>query len=279
MEYIPCHKRTFLYEITVASLYAPYLSWLKHLSERLGVHSALSVWENTFNEYDDTLLMDILSTGWRIVKTNETSQVEGQINEVINGFFPATDLDNPGDKAKRIVENTPPISQIRKFFSYHTFEKEITAYDALHIRFDGYASLAEALIKKYGKQGELIVYDLVVENRLARDNGETGTVEEFISSFVAEPVPNDLWTAGLEIDIISKSAREALAYVRECEWARYFHDHHPQVGYLMACSTDEVAYKAFNKNLRLQRTLTLMEGSEMCDFRIYALDETANSSE
>jgi hypothetical protein len=32
------------------------------------------------------------------------------------------------------------------------------------------------------------------------------------------------------------------------------------LGYLMACSTDEAAYRAFNDTLRLQRTSTSMEG-------------------
>jgi predicted ArsR family transcriptional regulator len=41
----------------------------------------------------------------------------------------------------------------------------------------------------------------------------------------------------------------------------------------MACSTDEAAYKAFNPSLRLQRTETIMEGSDKCDFRIFAVEE------
>ncbi len=61
--------------------------------------------------------------------------------------------------------------------------------------------------------------------------------------------------------------------VTQCEWARYFRERHPLVGYLMACSTDEAAYRAFNPALRLQRTSTLMEGGQVCDFRIYAASE------
>ena len=51
-----------------------------------------------------------------------------------------------------------------------------------------------------------------------------------------------------------------------------FRERHPGVGYLVACSTDEVDYRAFNEKLRMQRTSTLMEGGEVCDFRIYAVD-------
>jgi hypothetical protein len=119
----------------------------------------------------------------------------------------------------------------------------------------------------------LIVYDLLTEERLASSQGEVGSVEDFIASFTSASDTPNLFAAGLEMEVISKSAREAVVFVRECEWARYFQERHPQVGYLMACSTDEASYKAFNPSLRLQRTGTLMEGSDQCDFRVYAVGE------
>jgi predicted hydrocarbon binding protein len=94
-------------------------------------------------------------------------------------------------------------------------------------------------------------------------------VAEFISGFIAEPKEANLFTAGLEYEIIHASDREIVLHIKKCEWARYFHERHPQVGYLLACSTDEAAYRAFNCNLRMQRTTTLMEGGEVCDFKIY----------
>jgi hypothetical protein len=44
--------------------------------------------------------------------------------------------------------------------------------------------------------------------------------------------------------------------------------------YVQGVSTRDVAaYRAFNTRLRLQRTETIMEGNDKCDFRIYAVDE------
>ena len=40
----------------------------------------------------------------------------------------------------------------------------------------------------------------------------------------------------------------------------------------MACNTDEAAYRAFNPNLRMQRSSTLMVMDKVCDFRIYAVE-------
>lgn len=273
MEYIPCPKRRFPFRINFVSFYAGYLRWLRHLVERLGHQNTLSLWSSTFANYDDPLLMSILSSGWQIIKSDEANQLEREAEALIEEFFPPASAALSRSNVRNIIEDTPPIPAIKQHFSTHTIEKEITAYDALHLRFDGFARLAEALIDRFGKQGEFIVYDLMLEGRLASSQGETGRVEDFIEYFTSESDKPSLFTAGLAIEVISKSTREAVSVVRECEWARYFQERHPRVGYLMACSTDEAAYRAFNPSLRLQRTGTIMEGSDQCDFRIFAVDE------
>jgi hypothetical protein len=268
---IPCHERLFPFRINANELSKPYLRWLKHLGERLGVQHALSVWDSAFTDYDDAWLNRILSSGWHKVTPDEINPI-ARANQPIKEFFSTTSLGLSEAEVIGVIEKTPPIAQIRKLFSNDTVEKEITAYEALHLRFDALACLAEALIKQHGKQGEFIVYDLVVSGRLASGKGQTGSVDEFLDSFTAEEETPSLFTAGLQTELISKTEREVVLYVRECEWARYFRERHPSVGYLMACSTDEVSYKAFNANLRMQRSSTLMEDGEWCDFRIYALD-------
>jgi hypothetical protein len=257
-----CPKRTFPFKINILSFYQPYLRWLKHLSERLGYQNTRSIWTMAFEDYDDRLLLGILSPEWHKVTCDGVDQVEDNLNQLLSEFFPITNPSLSSADARIIIEDTPPISQIKQLFSFETVEKEITAYDGLHLRFDGLACLAESIIEMYGKQGELIVYDLMIEGRLAAGKEGRGSVEEFIEHFTAKPVRPDLFSAGLEIEIISQSQREAVVFVRECEWARYFQERHPLVGYLMACSTDEVAYKAFNPSLRMQRTATLMEGGK-----------------
>jgi predicted hydrocarbon binding protein len=115
------------------------------------------------------------------------------------------------------------------------------------------------------------------EERVRAGGGKTGSVAEFISDFTSEPEEANLFTAGLDVERVGTSEREVVLKVTECAWARYFRERHPQVGYLMACSTDEVAYRAFNKRLRMQRTSTLMEGGKVCDFRIYAVGEAPDT--
>ena len=279
MDFVTCRGRLFPLRINVVTFYPAYLRWLRHMSERLGLHNALLIWRNTFIEYDDALLMSILSSGWHNVAADEGKQVEDSIHELVEELLPTRNPEFSGATARNVIEDTPPILQIRRLFSVNTVEKDITAYDALHLRFDGLAYLAEALIETYGKQGELIAYDLMIEERRASSKGETGSVEQFIEKFTAKPDEASIFTAGLEIELISKRKREAVVHVRECEWARYFQERHPRVGYLMACSTDEAGFKAFNRSLRLQRTRTIMEGGDTCDFRIYAVDGEPNQGE
>jgi len=171
---------------------------------------------------------------------------------------------------------TPPIDQIKRTFPSYNVSKLMTAYEALHLRFDASAMLVGMLIRLYGKQGELIAYDVLREQSVIFGGGKTGSITEFISDFVAEAEVPNLFTAGLRIEMVRASEQEVLLAVKECEWARYFLERHPQVGYLMACSTDEVAYRAFNKDLRMQRSSTLMEGGEGCDFRIYTAPDASD---
>lgn len=273
MNTIPCPERHFPFRINFVSFYAQYLRLLRNLIERLGYENTLSIWKNTFANYDDKLLMSILSSGWLKVESDETNQLEAKAEALIEEFFPPSGSALSRTEVGKIIEETPPIKQIKQLFSSHTIEKESTTYHAVHVLFDGLAYLAESLIDRFGKQGEFIIYDLLKEERLASSQGNTGRVEDFIKYFTSEVKPPNLFTAGEEMEVISKSEREAVTYVRECEWARYFKERHPRVGYLMACSTDEAAFKAFNPNLRLQRTETIMEGSDKCDFRIFAIDE------
>lgn len=272
MAYVPCPKRVFPLRINYVTYYPTYLRWLKHLIERLGYQQTLSLWKGAFAAYDDRLLLSILSAGVRDAKADECDQLADRAEALPAAFFPAAGAEPSHAEVRKIIEETPPIAQIKQLFCDKSLEKEMSAYDALHIRFDGFAHLAESLIDIFGKEGELIVYDIMREERLAAGQGRTGSVAEFIEYFTSEPDTPSLLTAGLQMEVISKSAGEAIAFVRECEWARYFRERHPRVGYLMACSTDEAEYRAFNPSLRLRRTGTIMEGSDCCDFMVYAVE-------
>ncbi len=267
----PCSRREFRFDLApwLIVQYRRYVHWLRHLLERLGHDCTLLIWQDVWQDYDDELLLQILDATWSDSTQGEAIEVEESIAELFPRFFPVAIEGISDTEARQLVEKMPPIKQVRQSFSSLNVWREITAYEVLHLSLDGVALLVEALMRLHGKQGELIAYDVLRERRIDASGGETGGVAEFIADFIAEPEEANIFTAGLETEIVQASKQEVVIHVKACEWARYFQERHPQVGYLVACSTDEVAYRAFNETLRMQRTSTLMEGGEVCDFRIY----------
>ena len=275
----PLSKRVFPFRLAfwLPSYYESYLRWLRHLLERLGHDATLAVWQDACQDDEDELLLRILGTGWAEVPPEEGIDVGESLADSLSRFFPVAIEGVTKEKARQLVEQMPPIHQVQQTFASPNVWKETTAYEALHLESDGPARLTEALVRSHGKQGELIAYDLLREERIEAEGGKTGSVAEFLSDLTSEPEEANLFTAGLVSEIVRASERQVVVHIKECEWARYFQEHHPQVGYLMACSTDEAAYRAFNEDLRLQRTSTRMEGGEVCDFRIYAVDKAPAS--
>jgi hypothetical protein len=246
------------------------------LLQRLGRDCTLAIWRSVYTDYDDKYLRQILK-GWEPVQQDHSTDVEESIAEQFPGIFPVAVEGVSQQEARNLVEEMPPIKQVREAFRHLDERKQVTAYEALHLRADGQALLTEALLQLQGKQGELIAYDVLREGRIKSVGGKTGTVAEFMADFVSEPEEDNIFTAGLETEIIYASPQEVVVHIKECAWARYFQERHPRVGYLMACSTDEVAYRAFNEGLRMRRTSTLMEGGKVCDFRIYADDQAPDA--
>ncbi len=252
------------------TLYAAYLRRLSHLLQRLGRDCTLTIWRAADEAGEDTLLREILATGWQQIAPEAETDVAAAVARTVAQCFPTAIEGVTPEDARRFVERIPPIRQIMQTFPSPNVWREITAYEALHLRSHGLALLTEALIRQHGKQGELIAYDMHRAERIAAGGGKTGSVAEFIADFIAEPQEANLFTAGLEKEIVRVSEREVVLHVKECAWARYYRERHPGVGYLLACSTDEAGFTAFNDSLRMQRTSTLMEGGPACDFRLYS---------
>jgi hypothetical protein len=255
-----------------ARVHKSYDFWLKHLVERLGATAVRQLWNDAFQKYDSEFLQEILASGWRPVK-GVNSQEEAPIAtiELSSTLGPGVD-GMPALEAQSLTEETPPLVQIRERFPNLHVERETTAYEALHLFAHGMALLSEALIDSCGKQGELIAYDVLHAQRLAMGQRMGGSVADFIRFVDREPETPDMFSAGLEVEKVKVSPSEHVTLVKECEWARYFRERHPGVGYLVACSTDAAFARGFHESLRLKRTSTLMEGGTQCDFRYYCVD-------
>lgn len=277
MSYVPSRERTFPLRLAdpFGIHYVTYLHWLRHFLERLGREPTLAVWEEALGDYDEELLLRILSSGWEGVEEEHSAEAEEEIADTLAALFPIPVEGVPAEQAREIVEGSPPFRQIRQRLPTLDLKRETTTYEALHLFRDGLALLAEAMIDCHGKAGELMVYDAMLEELASTQRHVS--VKEFMlgryARFTTEPEEANMFSAGLEVEMIRGSKTEVVNNITECEWARYFRERHPRVGYLLACSMDDPVYRSLNERLRLQRTCTLMEGGEACDFRVYAIEE------
>jgi hypothetical protein len=281
--YLPCRERRFELELATSFDYHYwyYLLVLRHLLERLGRQPTLALWKDTFRAYDDGLLEEILSSGWEQSEESQGDGFEESISDSLEEFFPSPVEGVTREEAQRLVDSAPPFRQIRRKLPTLNLKRESTTYEALLLGRDGQALLAEALIDRYGKQGEFLYYDAMLLE-LAQGEERRVPVQDFMSTrqsrFSSKPEKPDMFSAGLEVELVRASDREVVTRVTACEWARYYQERHPRVGYLLACCLDNAVYQSLNPRLRLQRTSTLMEGGPACDFRVYALEETVLAS-
>lgn len=282
MDHVACSERTFALSLgyRFGSQAYEYLIWLKTLLQRLGRDPALTLWAEAFRDYDESLLVQILSSGWQA--TDEVAGAEQDLTQALDELFAEPVEGVTRAEARQLLENTPPFLQMRRDLPTLDLERQTTTYEALHLFRDGLAYLAEALLDRYGKQGELIAYDALLELWPRRPEPR-GSATDYLARRAARyrtpPETPDIFTAGLEVELVRASGTEVVTRVVECEWARYFGERHPRVGYLLACALDNAAYRSFNEQLRLQRTSTLMEGGEECDFRVYATAAPAGAGE
>jgi len=277
MKYVPCHMRVFPMQLGVHYVdhFAFHLHWLKYLIERLGAQLAVELWQQALREEEDELLTKILSDGWTEAQKENRIDVAERVNALASEIFSAPIEGVSASEAQRIISASPPFSQIVRHFLDLNVEKNISTYDALHLFYHSIARLAETLIEQHGKRGELIAYDAMLyanvvnqTERLPAADYLTGKRARFEKGY-EQP---DIFTAGLERNIIRGTEKELTWQVLECEWARYFREHHPRVGTIVACSTDHAEYGSYNEKIRLQLTSTIMEGDPLCSFRLYAID-------
>jgi hypothetical protein len=85
-----------------------------------------------------------------------------------------------------------------------------------------------------------------------------------------------LWTKddALEIEVLRASDEHFDYNVRRCRYAETYREMGlGHIGHLLSCNRDGVFCQGYDPRITLQRTQTLMEGAEHCDFR-YRFDAT-----
>lgn len=273
MESVPCPERVYPLRLApeLKTHVERYAHWLRYLLERLGREAALAAWDQALGRPEDDLLAEILDGDWR-ADPGEPVDVPGAWDAALVAAFGRPVEGLAVTEARSLIERMPPFPQVRQRLADPNVVREITTYQSLHLSFHGLALLIEALIDRHGKQGELIAYDALSQWVVSHRGAGMGA-EEFLAAFKVPFDPATRQGAGLEYTLVRATADEVVLHIRACAWAQYYREHHPRVGYLLACSMDETNYRGMNPRIRMQRTTTLMEGGALCDFRLYALPE------
>jgi hypothetical protein len=273
MNNVPCEERRFpqLLKALVQRVESTYAFWMKHLVERLGSTATRKLWGEASAKYDIGFLDQILASGWSRVDESESEEGSSMASAVLGSCLGAGPEGMQPCEARALIDAMPPLSQVREMFPNLNVQRETTAYEALHLYIHGLALLTEALIDDFGKQGELIAYDIVRSGRESMGRRIGGTVTDFMCRLEKDLHAQGIYAAGLDVETVAASPTEHVSRVKHCEWARYFRERHPSVGYLVACSADESFGRGYNESLRMQRTSTIMEGGSECDFRWYSV--------
>jgi len=80
--------------------------------------------------------------------------------------------------------------------------------------------------------------------------------------------PNHILENSANIEIVENDGRVLELKVTECLWAKVFRDANAAtIGYSYICYPDYAVAQAFNTNIVLHRTMTLMEGCSHCNHR------------
>jgi hypothetical protein len=236
----------------------------------LGPGATRAIWECPADNANDGLLEGILSSGWR--GETDPRDVGAQRAQLTEELFPAPVQGICAAEALRILVANPPFIAIERRFSSLSGTRETTTYEALHLFRHSLARITERTMESFGRAGELMIYDALLEE-LRSVITEPMTGEEFmqerLTRYQASPSVHTIHSAGLEHSLIRATKDEILIHVTHCEWARYFKERHPSVGYLLACSIDDPAYRLLGRGVRFQRRCTLMEGGPYCEFHFY----------
>jgi hypothetical protein len=152
-------------------------------------------------------------------------------------------------------------------------QKEISRIEKRAIEAQAVAPVIRALAEKIGRKEALAVLREVNEEEafrrgrsLAAEKGRNG-IEE-----LAEDVATWGEGGGWEMEVLEQTATTYFFNVTRCPYYEKYRELGLQeFGVALSCCRDAPFARGLNPRLRLERTQTLMEGADHCDFR-YTLE-------
>lgn len=130
--------------------------------------------------------------------------------------------------------------------------------------------IIRAFMDKIGREEALATLEPVIE-KLAHASGRAAaslvggnTIAHFVKAM-------EYWAAGdaYEFEVLRQSAEVYEWNVTRCAYAEMYTRLGMQdLGFHLSCARDFAMVNGFNPKMQLKRTVTCMEGGDICDFRI-----------
>lgn len=139
--------------------------------------------------------------------------------------------------------------------------------------------LIEAFIAEFGREKTVAIASEVIL-KLAEESGQQlaercgGNSLDHLSKGTGQ------WSAGgaLKRDILEKTDSAYNYNIVTCKYANMYKELGlEELGFIFSCGRDGKMFGGFNRNIKFERTQTIMQGAEYCDFRL-SLDEDATPS-
>jgi hypothetical protein len=132
--------------------------------------------------------------------------------------------------------------------------------------------LVKAFMAEFGRERTLKAVERVIKKLARRKGAEMAKVAggNGLKHFVKAVLP--VWCEGgaLEVEVLEATDRRCSFNVTRCKYAEMYERLGlEEFGLLFSCSRDFAFIGGFNRNLKLKRTQTIMEGARFCDFRIF----------
>jgi hypothetical protein len=255
----------------VARVLGSYATTYRHILERLGVEAANGLW-NALPEEPDELTREILALK---VRPESEPLASAEMREGLDNVFTSPARGVTAGQAFAFLTASPPFAFITAAASSGQGVLSLTTYQWLHLFRVAHARIAEQALARHGKAGELIMYDALLAEAKGWDKISADEfMRQRLARYQTAPETPNAFSAGLDIDLVRGDEREIVAHVTHCEWARYYRERHPSVGYLLACALDDPMYRLLCDSVRFQRRSTLMEGGATCEFCFYRTGET-----
>ncbi len=130
--------------------------------------------------------------------------------------------------------------------------------------------LIKAFQAKYGEQEALEVLSEVIES-LAAEFGATLARKMGGNSIADLQRGQAIWSAGgaNQREVLEVTDKVYNYNIVRCKYADMYRELGlAELGFVLSCKRDGAMFKGFNPRFKFERTQTIMEGADYCDFRL-----------